>query len=160
MQPPNIWIAWRENPHSARYRLHHGISGALLQVVPWLNVVLVAALFLVVSGRITVAPGIVFDLPKASLAEGVHDDARAVLLTPAPGGPALAFFADVRYRIDSEDECARLAGAIRQAQDRDGWKTLVLYAARDVPHGDVMRFVSIARDAGVRAVNVAIKPEE
>ncbi len=157
-QNSNQWIAWRENPHSARYRLHHGISGVFLQIVPWLNVFLVIALFLIVSKRVTVAPGILFDLPAAPLSEGMRDMQSAVLLVPSPGEPALAFFNDIRYRIDDDGECGRLSSALRLSREQNGWGGIVLYAAADVAHGDVIRFVNAARQAGVAEINVAANP--
>lgn len=158
MQTSNIWIAWRDDPRSARHRLHRGAGGLVFQIVPWLNVLVIAALFLVLSQRVMIAPGVVFRLPQGTFEEGIPDSCSAVMVAPVPGGPTLAFFDDARYRIDDEGERALLEKAIYSSRVAREWKGIVLYAAEDVPHGDVMRFVGAARGAGAEIVNVATDP--
>lgn len=156
----NRWIVWRENPHSPRYRLHHGISGIFLQIVPWLNIILIIGLSVVLAKRITVKPGILFTLPAASVIEGTIDSLDAVLLEPYPGEPACTFFDDIRYRIEDDGDMATLTEAMRSVRERKGVNTLTLYAAADVPHGAFVRFVNAARKSGFANINVAVAAEE
>ena len=158
MQASNIWVAWSDDPRSARHRLHRGVGGLVFQVVPWLNVLVIAALLFVLCRRIVIAPGIVFRLPQESFEEGIPDTCSAVMVAPVAGGPTLAFFDDARYRIDDEEERGLLERAIYSSRVAREWKGIVLYAAEDVPHGDVMRFVGTARAAGAEIVNVATEP--
>lgn len=155
-QHSNIWIGWRENPNSPRYNLHHGISSKLLQVVPWLNALIVIALFVIISNRITIAPGVRFELPASPIEEGISDKApKAVILNPTKDAPAILFFDDIRYRLNSQSECDCLGAAITRSLEKDNWSSIILYADKEVRHNDVMKFVTIARKAGAKDVTIA-----
>jgi biopolymer transport protein ExbD len=71
----------------------------------------------------------------------------------------LIFFDDDRYVSQDEDQMAMLAERLRNRMALGRSRELLLLADKRVPHGDVMRFVNVAREAGMRQVNVAEKPE-
>lgn len=155
-----IWIGWRENPNSPRYNLHHGIGGKLLQVVPWLNAVLIIALLVFVTDRITVAPGIRFELPPSPIEEAISDNApKAILLNATEGEQAILFYDDIRYRLTSQAECDCLSAAITRSVEKNRWTSLILYADKYVHHQDVMKFVAIARKAGAKEILIATDSE-
>ena len=52
-----------------------------------------------------------------------------------------------------------LAERLRQSLEFSESEELLLLADKHVPHGDVLQFVNLAREAGVARVNVAAKPE-
>lgn len=128
----------------------------MLQIVPWLNAVLIIALFVIISNRITIAPGIQFNLPKAPIEEGVSDKApKAVILNPTKNAPVILFFDDIRYRLDIQAESDCLATAISRSLSKDNWTSIILYADNDVRHKDIMKFVTIARRAGAKNITIA-----
>lgn len=157
----NMWIAWRENPRSPRYRLHHSENGTFFFLLPWFNLFLIATLAFFISNRITLSPGILFTLPSAPFTEGSISSSSpsAVLIRPFPSSPPLVFFDDIRYRLLDDFECARLSNELSSSFRQNEWNSLTIHAAHDVPHGDVIRFVNIARKAGIAQVNIAINPE-
>ncbi len=149
--------------HRNVYRFGGVWAQALLASVPWVNVVVIIVLLLAVNQRMVVSPGVVFDLPRAALREGTHAGLSALMISVArdvPGGDeTLIFFDDDRYLAHDADQMSLLSERVRSRVALSARRDLLLLADKRVPHGDVMRFVNLMREAGVQQVNVAEKPE-
>ncbi|MBQ6923742.1 MAG: hypothetical protein IJQ73_03790 [Kiritimatiellae bacterium] len=153
------WISWSGAGIRSRLRGGGRVGWVFLHVVPWLNVAVVAALAAVLSRQLTIAPGVQFELPDAPFTEGARSGAGLVIFQTTDANPrTLAFFDDVRYIVGTEDE-ANLSGEIAKYARRIGGGQILLLADENVRHGDVMHIVDLVRDAGVKRVNVAVKPK-
>ncbi len=147
-------ISWRKDVKEARVRLDRNTG--FLQLAPWLNALIIVVLFFAVADRITITPGINFQLPKAPLAEGVLSKMpKAVLIIPPESSESFLFFEDARYSLSDDNEVGNLISAMRQSQQRDGWESVILYADESIPNGDVIRFINVARDAVPASVCIA-----
>lgn len=129
--------------------------------VPWLTVGLLVLLFSLVDGRPTAAPGVVFDLPRGNVGE---DDVPTLvaLMIPVPrdvagGEETLVYFDDARYTLSDSASAASLASRLEQRASAAAKREILLLADRRVPGGEVMRFVGLARGAGISRVQVAEK---
>ena len=134
--------------------------------IPWIDSVIIIVLLLVVNNRLTIVPGMVFDLPRAPLRSGAHNTYNGLTAVMIPvvhdvtsGGETLIFFDDERFSMEDEDFAERLSSKIRQRIHASSSHDLLLLADRNIPHGDVIRFVNVVREAGVNRVNVGEKPE-
>ncbi len=158
---PTQWGTWYTEGLRTRFRPRGRISNTFLQVVPWINFVVVLALFFAISRRLTLQPGVVFDLPRAPFHEGIQQGLSVVMLRPQRGTveSTLVFFDDVRYQLEVPEQGEQLRTDLAQAAQRPAGRQLLLLADRRVPHGDVMALVDLARDAGIQRVNVATKPD-
>lgn len=149
--------------HRSVYRFGGPWARSLLSAIPWINAVILVALLLAVHGSLVISPGMVFDLPRAPLREGVYQGVTALMIQvdrDTPGGSeTLIFFDDDRYSTQDEDQMAVLSERLRNRVAVGTRRELLLLADKRVPHGEVMRFVNAAREAGVQRVNVAEKPE-
>ena len=149
--------------HRNVYRFGGVWSQALLASVPWVNLLVIVVLLLAVNQRMVVSPGVVFVLPRAALREGAHAGLTALMIAvarDAPGGDeTLIFFDDDRYLTQDADQMALLSERVKSRVTLSASRDLLLLADKRVPHGDVMRFVNVLREAGVQRVNVAEKPE-
>ncbi|HNX33549.1 MAG TPA: biopolymer transporter ExbD [Kiritimatiellia bacterium] len=149
--------------HRNVYRFGGPWARSLLSSIPWINALILVVMLLAVHGRMLISPGVVFDLPRAPLREGLHAELMALMIPVArdtPGGEeTLIFFDDDRYSTLDEDQMAVLSERLRNRLSLSAHRELLLMADKRVPHGDVIRFVNIAREAGVQRVNVAEKPE-
>jgi biopolymer transport protein ExbD len=163
-------IAERRESWSRQIRRHRNVyrfggvwARTLLAAVPWLNAAVLAVLLLAVHGQLAVAPGVVFDLPRAPLREGVRQGLTALMIEvarDAPGGEeTLIFFDDDRYSAQDGEQMVMLSERLKNRMALGRSRELLLLADKRVPHGDVIRFVNVAREAGVLRVNVAEKPE-
>ena len=135
---------------------------AFLTAVPWIDVVLICAFFFWVGGRITVKPGVVFDLPSGPFEEGLHDTVTAVLLPAkdmAQAETTLVFFDDERYSLGDAQQREQLGRAMRAMVSHTWQRELLLLADKRVLHGDVMATVQLARAAGLQRINVGMKPD-
>lgn len=146
-------ISWRRSGSRARP------AWLLVHAVPWIDAMIVAALFWAVAGRITLAPSIAFELPAAPFSEGAATDGAIVAFNgPSGNGDVLVFFDDIRYILGSEGDEKLISDLTAYARTARGSQMLLL-ADENVRHGDVMRVVNLIRSAGVKRVNVAVKPE-
>ena len=153
--------SWNTGGLRARFRTRSRLANGFLQAVPWINFAVVLALFLALSGRLTLHPGVVFELPRASFREGLQRGLTLVMLRAQrpQGAETLVFFDDVRYQIGVPEQGAQLRDELARAAARPDGRQLLLLADRRVPHGDVMALVNLARSAGIQRVNAALKPE-
>ena len=158
----HAWARWRASALRDKYRPGTLLTQAFLVAVPWLDVLLVCALFLWVGSRISLRPGVVFELPAAPFQEGLYETVTAVLLPvshAAHGAETLVFFDDERYSLADPRQQQRLGEAMRSLLAHTLRRDLLLLADRRVPHGDVMATVNLARAAGLQRVNVGVKPD-
>lgn len=152
------WISWSNSGVRSRLRKGGRFGWLFLQVVPWLDAIVVAGLAAALTRQLTISPGVQFELPSAPFEEGAQSGAGLVLFqTEGPEPRTLAFFDDVRYVLGADDEA--LSRELAMYSRLRGGSQILLLADENVRHGDVMRVVNLVRGAGVRRVNVAVKPK-
>lgn len=153
------WLAYYDQDLRTRFQPRNRIGALFLQVVPWLNVAIIVFLLYVVANRLILEPGVVFDLPRQPFKEGIAQGASVVMLRLGDPEPStLVFFEDVRYSL-SPGDLQGLQNQLHATSLRPFGRELLLLADRNVPHGDVMQIVETAREAGIKHINVGIKPE-
>lgn len=149
--------------HRSIYRFGGPWAQALLASVPWFNALVLVVLLLAVNQRMVVSPGVMFDLPRAPLREGMHAGLSALMISVArdtPGGDeTLIFFDDDRFSAQDADQMAMFSERVKNRLSRGARRELLLLADKRVRHGDVVRLVNAVREAGIQRVNVAEKPE-
>ncbi len=69
------------------------------------------------------------------------------------------FLYDARYMVQDDEQMSTLTEQIRLRMKNIDSKDFLLLADKRVSHGDIMRFVTILRNAGVSKINVAERPE-
>jgi biopolymer transport protein ExbD len=149
--------------HRSIYRFGGAWAQSLLAAVPWIDAIIIVVLLLAVNERMVVSPGVVFDLPRAPLREGTHAGLTALMISVARDVPGadetLVFFDDDRYMTHDAEQMSVLSERVKSRVALGVRRELLLLADKRVPHGEVVRFVNVAREAGVQRVNVAEKPE-
>jgi biopolymer transport protein ExbD len=162
----NPLFNWSQDIRKRRsvYRFGNAWAQSLFAATPWLTVIVIVVALFLAHGRIAVTPGVMFDLPPAPLAEGSQGGGVTVLMFSVShdtlaGDETLVFFDDERYHLQDDDQFTSLANRIGDTARLERYQEMLLLADKSVPHGDVMRFINLARQAGVKRVNVAQKPE-
>lgn len=149
--------------HRSIYRFGGVWRQAMLVWAPWFDALVIIVLLLVVHARMVVSPGVMFDLPQAPLREGMHAGLTALMIVVSrvPGGAddTLLFFDEDRYIMRDQEQMRMLAERLRARVALAARQELLLLADRMAPHGDVVAFVNLAREAGIQRVNVAQRPE-
>lgn len=155
------WVVKKHRSVHTRFdnRWFQGFSGG----IPWIDAIIIIVLLLSVNKQLTIVPGMVFELPAAPLRGGTHSALTAVMVPVvqdlSSGSETLVFFDDERFSMNDEELLLRLATKVRNRIQASSNHDLLLLADKKIPHGDVIRFVNIVREAGVSRVNVAEKPE-
>jgi biopolymer transport protein ExbD len=142
-----------------RYFPRSRIGQGAIAVAPWANLLLLMLMFFLMSDKIVVQPGITIDVPAAPLSEGTPFGLVAVVLSvdarEEDSGGEIVFFDDERFRVADAARMRDLRNAFaKRVRDRAG-ETLVVHADRQVRHGTVVAIVNMAREAGLRRINVA-----
>ena len=164
-------VSTSNEPLSREIRRHRNIyrfgipwARPLLMAVPWINAILLVLLLILVHGKTAVTPGVLFDLPNAPLREGTHATLTAMMIPVTgealPGAQeVMVFFDDDRILSRDKEQMEALSERLRQYTMQSQEQALLLLADKRVLHGAVMQFINLARDAGIKRVDVATKPE-
>lgn len=158
--------AWGWRPESPEGIWKHGCKWAkpFAAAVPWVTLALLLVVFVLLDGRLSSAPGLVFDLPEPVVGNGAEAPSLAAVVVPvaregAAGRETLVFFDDVRYSLSDELSMESFREQLGERAAADATGTLLLLADAYVPAGQVMRLAGIAREAGVLHVQIAEKRE-
>jgi biopolymer transport protein ExbD len=119
----------------------------ILEVAPWVNVVLLVLLFFIVNSSHVMRPGIMMDLPAAPMVDGARYDAMVVTVTE----DNMMFFEDERTTL--EGLAPRLAEASRQRPD----SALVIEADARVQNRTLVGIYNTAAAAGLKKVMLATR---
>ncbi|MBQ7188842.1 MAG: biopolymer transporter ExbD [Kiritimatiellae bacterium] len=150
--------------HRTGYHYGSNWIHVLLSFAPWLGVLLVAALLYVSHDRLSIAPGVIFELPRAPLTGGAAASLTALMLPVSrdlPGAEeTLVFFDDDRFSLLDPEQRTSLGELLRERMASSQKKgEFLLLVDKRIPHGDVVRFVDLAHEVGIERVNIAVKPE-
>ena len=133
----------------------------LVQIAPWLTLVLLVALFLFLQGALSPAPTLAFELPEAGAADSVEPGLVALLLPGDTGGTqtegSLLFFDDDRYALADSAGVDEFAARLSSRASETKCGVLTLLCDRRVPAGDVMQVMALARQKGLVRVQLAEK---
>lgn len=140
-----------------RARLGHG----LVTMGPWVDLVLLLLFYVILTSQFVIQPGVIIDLPESKVAEGVRMGMTMVVLSPVSSEKSatqVAFFDDERFLIDRAEHLERLKNRLALKVQRFPESGLTVLADGNVAHAVIVALVEIAREAGVKSVNVAVRP--
>ena len=133
----------------------------LVQMAPWLTVLLIAAFFLILQSVMAPVPSPLFDLPEAGAADSVKPGLVALLIPGDIEGAetdgTLVYFDDARYVLSDPVSLEELSNRLgeRAVETKSG--VLTLLSDRRVPAGDVMKVMALAKARRLLHVQLAEK---
>lgn len=145
-----------------RYYPKSRIGQGMISMAPWVDIILLIIFFVIMDAKLVLQPGVIVELPTAPFTEGSHSGLIAVVLSvrgPEAGGrKEIVFFDDERFLVEDKEQMQGLkrafAARVREHPDAD----LDVRADRRVSHGTVMAIMNMAREVGIKKVNVAERP--
>ena len=156
---------WGWRPAQAEGIWRHGArwTRPLFAAVPWITLTLLLVMFGLVGDRLTAAPGVVFDLPAPAGRQAAAPGATMLVLPAAnvgETGGTLVFYDDARYVLGDPQSVTLLREQLlARVQANPARATLLVLADRRVATGELMRLVEIARESGMKHVQIAEKRE-
>jgi len=132
---------------SRQFRPRQRAAGGLLEIAPWIDVVLVMLLFFITQSATLKKPGLQVDLPYARPNTGARYDAH-VLTVPQDG---VFFFADQRV------PWAMLGDRLRETVEREPGAELILEADASLSHRTLIGIYNLAVDAGWKHIVLATR---
>lgn len=133
----------------------------LVQMAPWLTVLLIAVFFLILQSVMAPVPSLLFDLPEAGAADSVKPGLVALLIPGDIEGAetdgTLVYFDDARYVLSDPVSLEELSNRLgeRAVETKSG--VLTLLSDRHVPVGDVMKVMALAKARRLLHVQLAEK---
>lgn len=119
-----------------------------IEVTALLNVMALVMMFMFLSSRFILQPGVRVELLTAPFTGGAPYGAR--VLTLAQGG--LIFYNDEKM------ELADLGAALAKSSDEPADSALLVEADEGTPYGTLMQVYALAAEAGIQNVVLATRP--
>jgi len=126
------------------------MTGAFLDTTPLIDVVLQLIIFFMLTSSFVFNPGVKVDLPEYASDEAVNKDDILVTITEE----------QLYFLNESSLVLPELQKRFRETASRNPNARLIIKADKDVPHGDVVRVMLMAKDAGIKNQAFATRPEE
>ncbi len=123
-------------------------------LIPSIDVFVLIATFLTLSGNFLYQPAVKVDLPPRVTRDIVGRDNPTITLTP--GG---AVFLNGR-KVGKEGLSILLQLTAGLAKKKGGERLLIIRADGNVPYKDVSEIIGIARDSGIKRIAIATEPEK
>lgn len=146
---------WMPERHLGIWRYGAGWLKPVMAAVPFVTVCLLLLMLLFVSGTMSSASGVLFDLPEGSFED--RQKAGLVALVMPVSNETMVFFDDTRYQANDETSLRTLSSDLTESVRRAENKSLLLLVDRRVSAGTLMGVISVARKSGVAQVLVAGK---
>ena len=141
---------WQLERKLGIWRYGAGWLKPIVAAVPYVTVILLFVLLLTISGTLTAAKGVLFDLPAGGRTDGESADLVALVL-PLPHDTAV-FFDDSRYILDDLSSMRSFGENLAASAARSERKVLMVLADRRVSAGALMALAEVARTSGIRRV--------
>lgn len=133
----------------------------LVQIAPWLTLVLLIVMAQFLFSALAPMPVVPFELPDSGMADSARPGLVALLLPSnadvAQSGGSLIFFDDARYVLSDPASMDEFATRLEERAEETLCGTLTLLSDRRVPVGDVMRVMAIAKGRRLAHVQLAEK---
>jgi len=149
---------WSRRSHDGRMRRGGDWFRPFVAAVPWVTLGVLLLMLHLISGTLTRAEGVLFDLPEAGMRDGVATKLVALVL-PVPR-ETLVFFDDTRYVLGDEQSASALADALSDRSSKLSETSILVLADRRVAVGELMKFAGIATKSGLRKILFAEKRDE
>lgn len=146
---------WRPQRTMGIWRHGAGLMRPFVASAPWLTVIVAVMMLYFTANTLTIAKGVVFELPDAGLSEGESTDLVALVMTRSH--ETLVFFNDARYVFEDAASVQTLEEHLREQIDRRKRKSLLVLADRRVSGGVLMSLAATAKKSGAERILFAEK---
>ena len=149
---------WRRTETPALWRSGPQWLKPLTVAIPWITVGMALLMIHLLSGTLTAAEGVLFDLPDSGLSDG--DTTSLVALVTPMKSETLVFFDDTRYSLNDGVSAAAFGEQLSDRTAKADRKTLLVLADRRTTAADVMKIAALARMNGVLRILFANRRTE
>ena len=133
----------------------------LVQIAPWLTIMLIAVLFVLLQGALAPVPSLLVDLPEAGAADSAQPGLVALLIPGDVEGAetegTLVYFDDARYVLSDQTSLDEFSNRLGDRAVETKCGVLTLLSDRRVPAGDVMKVMALAKSRRLLHVQLAEK---
>ncbi len=149
---------WRRTANLGLWRSGPQWLKPLTVAIPWITVGAALLMIHLLSGTLTAAEGVLFDLPDSGLSEG--DTTSLVALVTPMKNETLVFFDDARYSLNDGVSATAFGEQLADRAAKAARKTLLVLADRRTTAADLMKIAALARMNGVLRILFANRRTE
>lgn len=149
---------WRRTDDLGMWRSGPQWLKPLAAAVPWITVGVALLMMHLLSGTLTAAEGVLFDLPDSGLSEG--DTTSLVALVTPMKNETLVFFDDARYSLNDGVSASAFGEQLADRAAKVDRKTLLVLADRRTTAADLMKIAALARMNGILRILFANRRTE
>jgi len=139
-----------------RFKRNLTIAKGLMDMTPLIDVVLLLLIFFMLSSSFVFNPGVKVDLPEHTSSESLEKSDIVVTITPADVWNKKLLY----LYNDNSVAFQELRRKLREAALENPNARLIIKAAKEVPHGDVVKVMVMAKEAGINNQAFATRPVE
>ncbi len=148
---------WRTAREASPSRTKLGDWRPFVEAVPYIAVLILFLLLYLLSGTLSSAKGVMFDLPTADAVDRANISLAALVMPTAK--ETLVFFDDARYVLEDEASMDSFANQLANRVSTAETPSFLILADKHVTGGDLMRLAALARRSGVKKFFFATKNE-
>lgn len=147
---------WNER-RKAKRRAAGGWLRPLSKAAPYIILVVAVEMLHIISGSLSTARGVLFELPAADALDMLPDAEVALVVRSGTTGETLVFFDDSRYVLGEAQSLEQFSSQLSARISRTGRSSLVVLADRSANCGDLLLLSDAARKAGCGKILFAAK---
>ena len=151
-----------KNDLRTRFQPKSRMSHGVVSIAPWVDIVFLIICFALLDARFTLQPGVVINLPKSSFSDGFRSRMVTIVLSVKERDSDLRkeiiFFNDERFFVKSDKDMLKLKNAFAESLRKHHESNLIIQADCHVQHGTLVKIFNMARDVGIKQVDVATNP--
>jgi biopolymer transport protein ExbD len=133
-----------------RFKRNLTIAKGLHDLTPLIDVVLLLLIFFMLSSSFVFNPGVKVDLPEYTSSDSLSESDLVVTISKE----GLYLFNDNSILL------RELENTFRQAASENPNARLIIKAAKEVPHGVVVRLMVMAKESGIKNQAFATRPKQ
>lgn len=124
----------------------------IIDLTPLIDVIFQLLIFFMITTTFVTNPGLKLDLPRSNRTE-LKDKRKDFTVVMLAGEKSTVYFRGKRFKLDElKKVLSKLAAKKRGA-------TIFLQAERAVPHGRVVKVISLIKDSGLTQVGIVTQKE-
>ncbi len=117
---------------------------------PWLTLCMLVVTLYLLGGTLSIAEGVLFDLPEREFADGEQTSLVALLLPTSR--ETLVFFDDARFLLGDDQSMEAFREQLGERAAKLKEDALLVLADRRISAGELMNFAATARAGGIKRI--------
>lgn len=150
---------WSVSSLRTKYFPKNRIGHGFLIISPWIDILFLLLFLIMLDKHLVLQPGVVINLKQSSFGNATQIGFSVVVMSvkSVKGDTTedLVYYDDARFEIKNEKPRSELRESFKEQIEKTGNYDLIIYADEAVSHGTLITIMNLAKQAGVKNINMA-----